>query len=249
MPQIQPETQSSRVGPFQIVVYAFGFLGGVASLLAEDRPHILIGTGLAGVAVMLGVAAYTWFKQNKRAARLLAAGAALLGTALAGYAFVLQPFEQPPINTTDGGSLAAASASPQPSAKQRPSPTRQTGPVIQGRVEIGINQGVDLDVPNAQAEFTNKLEPPHDLYITEVTYLIDRDGYVLWFSGDPLKGRESCTRLNESGQERTAQYTLPYTNYCVRTSEGKLATITVESGNLHVYDRLSTVQLVYRVWE
>lgn len=232
----------TKFGPVQVAASIFTVIGGVAALLATDKPWLILGAGLAGVIAMFGLAVYSVHRHDKKAAGWFAVGTIVLAAVLAGYIAVVKPFEAPA--TVDGRPSQRSSSQPSSAATKSVS-----GPLVEGTVEIGIDQAVDIDVAGAKAEFARKLAPPYDLFINELTNPPDRNGYLLWFTEDPMRGREICNRLYESGKARQPNFTLPYTSYCVRTSEGRLATVTVTATNLSPYNNTSTAQLTYRVWE
>jgi len=200
---------------YQILAYSFTFIGGVAAIFATDKPMIIWSAWLFSTLVLVVFTVYVWRKEAKKIALLFASATVVMAGMLVGYTVIVLPFAPPVIAHNE---QAPTSQLP-PGTTSKPSATPQgKNPLVEGTVEIGINQAVDLDVPNAKAEFTGKLEPPHDLYVDEHTI--------------PFQ----------------PQFLSQFTTYCVRTSEGRVATIIVTSGNLWPGNATNTVQLKFRVW-
>ncbi len=86
---------------------------------------------------------------------------------------------------------------------------------------------------------------PEDIFVDQLAFAFDRDGYLIMYTGNPGDAKETCKELLESGQTRQAVFALPNVWCCATTSEGRIA--LMRFGSTDVISRVDAV--AYQVWD
>ena len=243
------QTRESKITE---IAAALTIVATITGFVALREKSLIIAAGIiSGLA--LGAFAFLAFRRNDKMSGQMALGVTvvvLLGTL--GYGLFVdtnkvEPDDpQPSIATTTPTPYQTSQASPN-TEESSPAPSAPTKgqPVFKGTgVKMVAREAIDLEAAKPNAKSSSQLEPPADIFIDSLSFVYDQGGYLIQYKGDPGNAKEECQELLEAGASRPAMFALPNLNYCVLTSEDRIALVRMSPS-----EHFRVGGISYQVWD
>lgn len=237
---MQNDLKASRL--FQFAVVAAGIISAVAAFFALKEPGPVIATGAVSGVIFGAFAGFAFWRKER-----LVGGSFVVVSLLvvAGTIYYGSLLARPAAGDQGTGAINPPATTQQQNPPAPDSKPSLLKPVYQGTAKIVPGQVIDLETASPVARDANTLESGDDFRIDGLTsFVSDRDGYILSYTGEINDGKAGCTAQLKS-RKNLALFALPNQWYCARTSEGRIALLQFGAGA--TYSRVGSVS--YRVWD
>lgn len=229
----------------EVLALAATIMACVAAVLSVKEKAFIVATGVIGALILLGIAFYAVRRSDRTVAGMYAIVAVIILVVTATYGVfggATEIDEQPSDQRQSSETLPRM---PLASPDTFEAPAKEQS-VFEGSARMEAGQSIDLDASNSKAKMATSLSAPADVFIDQLAFGYDRDGYLVAFKGNPSEGKRGCVETLEAGGARGAMFALPEWRYCAVTSEGRIAMIRFSSDSGVYMGRVGSIS--YQVW-